>query len=160
MALSRFRLGAAVGLAFTWQWLLGIAIPGALTSPSADPGLCLALAWRIRGGSWNQGIWIWALLLASSIPLQGAEPFWTFLLGLPAWLALAHKPREGFGFLASSVLTVVVSRCGGKLLLLGLLPGFAQTLSGANIGSSLWSEAASTSILISLFVWLLGDRRS
>lgn len=159
MALTQFRLAIALLVVFAWQAILGMATSGNLASPSADPGLCLALAWRMRGGSWNQGLWLWAITLLCSVPLQGAEPFWTFLLGLPAWLALAHKSREGLGFLVSSVLTVVVSRCGGKLLMLGLLPGFPQTLSGPSIASSLWSEAASTALLLPLFGWMLGSRR-
>ncbi len=157
--MNQLRLVGAGVVVLLWQWLLGSAVPGTVSSPSTDPGLCLALAWVSRGGSWSLGLWLWTLSLVSSVPLQGSQPLWTFLLGWPVWLVATRMPKEGSMFFVLSVLAVVVTRCGGKLLLLGLFPDASLTLSGTDIVDSLWAEAASAALLISFFRWAVGNRR-
>lgn len=160
MAVARWRLLVAGAVVLLWQLWSGAGQPATMAAPSTDPGLCLALALRWAGMNPSTALGIWFLSLLGAMILQALPPFWLFVLGWPAWRA-TRDCRQSSKLLLIATICLVLSRCGGKLLLVGALPWlFPLTLSGTGLMSSLWAETASSAFLLSLFLWLLPQERS
>ena len=159
VAIAHPRLALACVFVLLWQFVSGLARPGALVAPSADPGLCLALALGWAGVSNRLALAAWLSSLGTQMVLAGLSPLWSFLLGWPAWRALRGRVLS-WSTLLFALFCIVVARCGGKLVLMGALPHvFPLTLTGATLFEALYAEAASTLFLLALFGLLFKGER-
>lgn len=160
MAVGRWRLLVAGAVVLLWQLWSGAGQPQTMAAPSTDPGLCLALALRWAGMTTSAALGIWFLSLLGAMILQALPPIWPLALGWPVWRA-TRGCRHSSKLLFLATACLVLSRCGGKLFLVGALPWlFPLTLSGTGLLGSLWAETASSVFLLSLFIWLFARRRS